>query len=185
MGRSLIEDQVNGAPFSPQSASARNLIALDYGRKRVGVAGCSSDVSVAFGITTLTIDSLRDLLIQLRPILESRQPSEILLGFPMTLNDTPGTLAGEILSLFGLLKDEGYTVHLVDEALSSSRAADLLRQRGKRARKEDHDRAAAAILLQEYLDGKLSPLSEVEISRIENNSIQRARRKPKDKANAT
>lgn len=127
---------------------------------------------MAFGITTLTIENLWDLVIQLKPILESRQTSEILLGFPMTLNDTPGTLAGEILSLFRLLKAEGFTVHLVDEALSSSRAADLLRQRGKRVRKEDHDRAAAAILLQEYLDGRLPPLSEAEISRLETNSAR-------------
>jgi len=145
----------------------RNLIALDYGRRRVGVAGCGGEVSLAFGITTLTIRGLKDLLAQLNPILKERHCREILIGFPLTLGNKPGPLAPEILSLARQLEAEGLTVHLVDEALSSRRAAGILRQRGKRARKGDCDRTSAALLLQEYLDGLLPPISCAEISRLQ------------------
>lgn len=142
-----------------------NCIALDYGRRRVGVAGCVKGVSVAFGITTLIIRDLDDLCKQLDPILKERSIEEIILGFPLTLKDTPGTLKEEVLTLFDQLTDRGFVVRLVDEALSSKKAAGLLRKRKRKSQKEDFDRASAALILQEFLDGKLPPLSIEEISK--------------------
>lgn len=147
--------------------SGRNLIALDYGRRRVGVAGCRAEVPIAFGITTLTVRGLDDLITQLRPILSERAAREIVLGFPLTLGDKPGVLKQEILQLANRFLSEGLVVHLVDEALSSRRAAGILRQRGRRAQKGDCDRASAALILQEFLDGRLPPLSPEEISRMQ------------------
>lgn len=136
----------------------RSLIALDYGRRRVGVAGCKGDHRIAFGITTLQIRDSNDLIAQLLPLLRERSVTEVVIGFPVTLGDKPGTLSKEVLALAGKLKTHGYHVHLVDEALSSLRASEMLRQRGKRTRKEDIDRSSAALILQEYLDGTLPPL---------------------------
>ncbi len=144
--------------------AAKGIIAIDYGRKRVGIAGCQAGISIAFGITTLVIQGLNDLLKQLGPILEERSVSEIVIGFPITLGDKPGTLKDDILKLKERLTAAGYTVCLVDEALSSVKAAGKLRQRGRRAEKGDFDRTAAAIILQEYLDGYLPPLGEEEIN---------------------
>ena len=144
--------------------AAKGIIAIDYGRKRVGIAGCQAEISIAFGITTLVIQGLNDLLKQLEPILEERSVSEIVIGFPITLGDKPGTLKDDVLKFRERLTDEGYIVHLVDEALSSVKAAGKLQQRGRRAKKGDFDRTAAAIILQEYLDGYLPPLSEEEIN---------------------
>jgi putative Holliday junction resolvase len=141
-----------------------DIIALDYGRRRVGVAGCKSGVSIAFGITTLEIKDIRELVDKLQPILEQRTVEEIVMGFPMTLEDKPGTLKLEILKVRELLRERGYKVHLVDEALSSRQAAELLQKRARRAQKQDVDRTAAALILQEYLDGHLPPLSEAEIN---------------------
>lgn len=143
----------------------RNLVALDYGRRRVGVAGCRSDVPIAFGLTTLTIKDPDDLISQLEPILRERSAKEIIVGFPLTLADKPGTLIPEILALTSRLQGRGWQVHLVDEALSSRRADEILQERGRRARKGDRDRASAALILQEFLDGRLPPISEEEIRR--------------------
>ena len=141
-----------------------NLIALDYGRRRVGVAGCTGDVAIAFGITTLIIDSINHLIIQLEPILTERGVRDLIIGFPLTLGDKPGTLKDDILALREQLIKRGYSVRLVDEALSSRRAAELLKERGRRSDKEDFDRAAAALMLQQYLDGELPPLTEKELA---------------------
>ncbi len=139
---------------------------MDYGRRRVGVAGSSSGLNLVFGITTLTITGMADLLRQLEPILQERAVKEIILGFPLTLGNKPGTLTSEVLSLAQALIDRGLVVHLVDEALSSKLAEGVLRQRPGRSRKEDRDRAAAAWLLQEYLAGTLPPLSAAEIKNL-------------------
>jgi putative Holliday junction resolvase len=146
--------------------SLHNYLALDYGRRRVGVAAAEAGISIAFGVTTLLIHNLKDLLSQLEPILQQRQPQTIILGFPLGLEERPGPVAGDILSLRRDLQKAGWAVMLVDEALSSHTAASLLRNRGKRSPKEAVDRSAAAVLLQDYLDGRLSPLPEIEIQQL-------------------
>ncbi len=146
-----------------------NLVSLDYGRRRVGVAGCSGDVPIAFSITTLKIRDLNDLLRQLEPIMKERAATEVLLGVPLTLGNQPGTLTPDILSLSEKLIQRGYRVTLVDEALSSRRAAENLRQRKKRAGKEALDRHSAALILQQYLDGELPPLKVEDLKKSDTN----------------
>jgi putative holliday junction resolvase len=141
-------------------------LALDYGRRRVGVAASEAGISIAFGVTTLLIHGLKDLMGQLEPILKQRRPRTIILGFPVGLEGVPGPVAGEILTLSGCLQNCGWEVVLVDEALSSRKADHLLRSRGRRSSKEAVDRSAAAVLLQEYLDGQLTPLTQAEIQEM-------------------
>jgi putative Holliday junction resolvase len=140
-----------------------NLLAIDYGKRRVGLAVCSAGSTIAFGLTTLTIKGFNDLIAQLKPILVERQVQRIIIGFPLTLSDRAGTIIGDIVYLKQRLQKDGYPVELVDEALSSRRATQLLNLRGKQSSKTDLDRTAAALILQEYLDGSLPPLSEQEI----------------------
>ncbi|MBU1653107.1 Holliday junction resolvase RuvX, partial [bacterium] len=94
----------------------KSYLAIDYGRRRVGIAGCSGDVSIAFGITTLAINGLTDLFNQLQPFLDDRSVTNVVLGFPITLGDKPGMLKSEVLAVAEKLQERGYTVHLVDEA---------------------------------------------------------------------
>jgi putative Holliday junction resolvase len=157
----------NSEPIS--QAGSFGYLALDYGRRRVGVAAAEAGISIAFGVTTLLIRSLNDLAGQLEPILKQRQPRTIILGFPLGLEGRPGPVAGEILTLARRLQNNGWAVALVDEALSSRKAGHLLRSRGRRSSKEAVDRSAAAVLLQEYLDGQLVPLTEAEIQDLSTN----------------
>jgi putative Holliday junction resolvase len=150
----------------PRGKARDSILALDYGRRRVGIAGCSGDVSIAFGIDTLIIDGLDDLMEQLIPIIRQRSISGIIVGFPITLGDKPGSLTEEIFALVRRLEEHGLSVLLVDEALSSRRASSILRQRGRSSRKEDRDRASAAVILQDFLDGHLPPLTSVDIERL-------------------
>ncbi|MCX6639224.1 MAG: Holliday junction resolvase RuvX [bacterium] len=142
-----------------------NLLAIDYGKRRVGLAVCSAGSTIAFGLTTLTIKGFNDLIAQLKPILDERQVQRVVVGIPLTLSDRPGTIIGDIVYLKQRLQNDGYPVELVDEALSSRRAMNLLNLRGRQSSKTDLDRTAAALILQEYLDGSLPPLSEQEIER--------------------
>lgn len=142
-------------------------MALDYGRRRVGVAASEAGLDIAFGLTTLLIRGLNDLLAQLEPILAERQPGEIVIGLPLGLEGKPGPVTVDILNLARRLEQRGFPVVLVDEALSSRKAGELLRQRKKRSQKQDVDRTSAALFLQEYLDGLLPPLTADEIRTLQ------------------
>jgi len=147
----------------------KNYLAIDYGKRRVGIAGCVGEVKIAFGITTIIINGMPDLLQQLQPILDKRNISDVVLGFPITLGDKPGSLKSEILELANLLQERNYVVHLVDEAMSSEKASQKLRERGKSSPKASIDRAAAALFLQEFIDGELIEYSIEEILKKSNN----------------
>jgi len=147
-----------------RKSGSKGIVALDYGRRRVGVAYAAPDVAIAFGWTTLTIRGARDLWEQLQRLLGERSADQVVIGLPVTLGDRPGALCAEILRLSERLEEAGYQVLLVDEALSSRRAADLQRQQGGRRPRAALDRTAAALLLQEYLDGLLPEFSQPEIA---------------------
>jgi putative transcription antitermination factor YqgF len=129
------------------------------------VAASETGISIAFGLTTLAIRGLNDLLQQLEPIMAERRPGAVVIGVPLGLEGKPGPVTSDILALARRLEQKGLAVILVDEALSSRKAGEVLRQRGKRSQKEDVDRASAAILLQEYLDGLLPPLTEEDLQK--------------------
>jgi len=144
----------------------RRIIAIDYGRRRVGVAASQDEIGIAFGLDTLIIDHADEILAGILSILTERDSREAVMGLPISLGDRPGELCGEIIALAEALQGRGVVVHLVDEALSSKTAGALLRQRGRRQSKENQDRAAAAFLLQEYLDGRLPEFSREQIEKI-------------------
>ena len=144
----------------------RRIIAIDYGRRRVGVAVSQDEIGIAFGLDTLILDHPHEILPGILNILTERGSREVVLGLPISLGDRPGELCGEIIVLAEALQGRGIVVHLVDEALSSKTAGVMLRQRGRRPSKEDRDRASAAFLLQEYLDGRLPEFSREHIEKI-------------------
>jgi putative holliday junction resolvase len=146
---------------------SQNLLAIDYGRRRVGIAGNARGSSIAFGITTLVIKGLNDLWEQLEPILKERKIDRIILGLPITLADNAGPIVEDIFYLRNCLLERGYSIDLVDEALSSSDASKLLAFRGRKTKKTDVDRTAAAVFLQAYLNGTLLPLTPKEIEKYQ------------------
>ena len=146
--------------------SGRNIVAIDYGRRRVGVAASQDEIGIAFGLDTLIIDHPDEIIPGILNLLTERDSREVVLGLPISLGDRPGELCGEIMALAEALQGQGVVVHLVDEALSSKTAGAMLRRRGRRPSKEDRDRAAAALLLQEFLDGRLPEFSREQIEKI-------------------
>jgi putative Holliday junction resolvase len=81
----------------------------------------------------------------------------IVVGLPLRLDGTPNEQTAHARALAAeLTRMTGRTVVLQDERLTSREAESRLavRERDWRARKKRLDAAAAAVMLQEYLDGK-------------------------------
>ncbi len=143
----------------PLSASASvdqgspRILAIDYGRRRLGLA-----VSDALGLTAqplavLERTSRRHDLRRLREIARKHRVARVLVGHPLGLEGTPGPMAQEAARFAARIKKElGLPVELVDERLSSWEAAQVpstTHHRGKRAAPIDH--LAAAVILRDYL----------------------------------
>jgi putative Holliday junction resolvase len=131
------------------------ILAVDYGTKRVGLALSDPTRTLASGLPTLERRPRQPLPEVIARLVERHAVGEVLVGLPLEADGTVGERARTVERFAEALRARvSVPVTLVDERLSTVRAYELLRERGKRARagKTHADRVSAAILLQGYLD---------------------------------
>jgi len=138
------------------------IIGLDVGERRIGVAVSDPSGTLARPVTTLRTSGLDGdaLQVSLNEItrLAADDPLEaIVVGLPRRLDGSPNAMTPRVERFAERLRDRaGVAVTLQDERLTSVEAESRLAVREKdwRARKDQLDAAAAAIILQDYLDSR-------------------------------
>ena len=134
------------------------MLGLDYGAKTVGVA-----VSDPLRLTAQSLETirrkdeshLRATLRRIREIADSYGVTEIVLGLPLNMDDSPGERAVLTLEFRDILERRlGIPVHMTDERLTSVEAEEAMSLAGIgiREQKKYVDRVAAAIILQDWLN---------------------------------
>lgn len=133
---------------------AGRVLALDLGQARIGVAISDPDRRVAVPVGTVRTGAPADLK-AIAALVREHGVVEIVVGHPVHMSGRRGEAADHAerfaQALRGLL---GLPVHLQDERLSTVEAGRRLAGAGVRgrARREVVDQAAAALILQAYLD---------------------------------
>jgi putative Holliday junction resolvase len=131
------------------------ILALDLGKRRIGLALSDPFRITAQGIKTLERIRIREDLGYLAALIAEHGVTEILLGFPLHMSGDEGRQATYVRE-FGerLEKYTSVPVKLWDERLTTVEAQRVLRSSGasieKRARSVDQ--LSAVILLTSYLD---------------------------------
>jgi putative Holliday junction resolvase len=140
---------------SKSETSAMRILAVDYGRKRIGLA-----LSDELGLTAqplLTLERLnrRDDLRRLREICARHDVAHILVGHPVHMTGEAGEMAAEAARFAARLSKElRIETELIDERLTSWEAKRSVAEANspKRRKGEAIDAIAAAILLRDYLE---------------------------------
>lgn len=131
-------------------------MALDYGQKRIGLAISDELLLTARPLATLVRRNRRDDLRRLRELARAEGVARIIVGHPLNLDGTAGSMAAEAARFaLRLQKELGLPVELADERLSTWEAARTLketRSRGKSPAKADD--VAAAVILRQYLQSR-------------------------------
>lgn len=131
------------------------ILALDLGRKRIGLAVSDLLGITAQGLPTLQRVNLRTDLAALGQLVEEQQVALLLMGNPLHMSGDESR-QGAYTREFGerLAKHTGVEIRYWDERLTSVEAGRVLRSSGisieKRAKAVD--RLSAVILLESYLD---------------------------------
>lgn len=132
------------------------LMAIDYGRVRIGIAVCDE-----LGITTRPLGFIRrENDVQVARVLAQlakREGSEaFVIGLPLHENGKAGGNVRWVRDFIKeLTKQCSLPIHEIDERYSSSEAEEALRAEGKwPAAFGEVDSRAAAIVLRRYLDGE-------------------------------
>jgi putative Holliday junction resolvase len=128
-------------------------LAIDYGTKRVGLALTDPLKMIAQPFMTLENNSL--LFSEIKKIVQEKNVSRIILGFPLQLNGLVGQAAQTVEKFSTELKQTIPEVEiiLVDERLTTAEAQKRMIETDARrsTRKQNIDQTAAALLLQNYL----------------------------------
>jgi putative Holliday junction resolvase len=158
-------------PETPLDRCVKNckpgrILALDYGRARIGLALADAETALAQPLGTLDRINRNEDMRRLRELVREHDVMQIVVGLPLRLDGTRGDMAHEA-ARFGqrVHKQFGLPVEMVDERLTSWEAERLLeeqqgrtihdassRKRKKENEKPGVDAIAAALILKEYLD---------------------------------
>jgi putative Holliday junction resolvase len=167
---------------SKNQAKPATILALDYGRARIGLAIADAQVRLAKPLATLERINRNEDMRRLRELAHEQGVTQIIVGLPLRLDGSHGEMAEEA-SRFAerVRKQIGVPVEMVDERLTSWEAQRLLEEQGGRPMNppartgpgKDLDRPkrkpkmegkltvdalAAAVILKEYLQRSLSEM---------------------------
>jgi putative Holliday junction resolvase len=140
------------------------VLGIDFGRRRVGLAISDPSGTLARPLTTLTVTSAADAVKRVmaevtRLASEDDGLAAIVVGMPARLDGSPALetpYAAEFIA--ALQRRTSLPIVGGDERLTSREAESRLAvgERDWRVRKKKLDAAAAAIILQDYLDHRTS-----------------------------
>jgi putative holliday junction resolvase len=172
--------QVTQLPASTNQARRATILALDYGRARIGVAIADAETRLPKPLATLERINRNEDMRRLRELAREQGVTQIIVGLPLRLDGSHGEMAEEA-SRFGerVRKQTGVPVEMVDERLTSWEAERLLEEQGGRVMKAPArgvpgkdgekpprktkveglltvDALAATVLLKDYLEQQLS-----------------------------
>lgn len=148
------------------------IVGLDAGERRIGVAMSDGTGTLARPVGTLHPSALDERAVEMASDEIARLAAEeggvdgIVVGLPRRLDGSPNDMTRKVTAFAERLHaSTGLPVTLQDERLTSREAESrlALREKDWRARKAKIDAAAAAIILQDYLDtrpGRPVPVSE-------------------------
>ncbi len=136
------------------------VMGVDYGRKRVGIALSDPTGTLASPLETLTRRAgKRPPVAAIGRVADREGVEHVVLGLPLELDGTENDWCREVRD-FGeaLAARLNLPLTFIDERLSSVRAEEAMRAAGSsKAMRRDKglvDSAAAAVILQSFLDGE-------------------------------
>jgi putative Holliday junction resolvase len=133
------------------------IMAIDYGRKRVGIAVTDELQIIASGLTTVPA---HEIMVFLRSYMKQEKVDTIVVGEPRQMNNQPSESLQYIIPFVQRLKKEfpEIPVEMVDERFTSKMAFQTMIDGGlkkkDRQNKELVDNISAAIILQSYLSSR-------------------------------
>ena len=151
--------------MAPKAATAGKILAVDYGRARIGLAVAESVRGIAQPLATLRRINRNEDMRRLRELVRDNAVKLILVGLPLRLDGSRGEMAEETERFAQRVRKQiGVAVEMADERLTSWEAQRMLEEEfGRKSKQIDSaskkkdsekitvDSVAATIILREHL----------------------------------
>jgi len=135
------------------------IAAIDFGRRRLGIAAADPYGIVAYPAGVIQRHSLKRDLAALSARLKELEASRIIVGLPLNMDGTAGPAARAAEQFAQHLRAAtGLEVELHDERLSTFEAEERLKTTSKRGRRRAMvDAVAAVVILESWLEAQRYP----------------------------
>tara|TARA_B100001146_G_C15765990_1_gene257937 strand:- start:20 stop:436 length:417 start_codon:yes stop_codon:yes gene_type:complete len=133
----------------------KRILGLDHGDRRIGLALSDPLQIIAKPFETIDLKFAKNIFDLLNSIIKEQNVEKIIVGYPITLKNKFSIQTKKVLKFVELLKKNvQIEVKLYDERLTSQIAQKSLIMQGVKTghNKDDVDKTAAAVFLQNYLD---------------------------------
>ncbi|HYD22948.1 MAG TPA: Holliday junction resolvase RuvX [Flavipsychrobacter sp.] len=133
------------------------VLALDYGRKRTGIAVTDPLQIIATGLET--VDS-NELIGYLKKYMQKEEVEKVIIGYPLNFDDTPTDATPLVDKFIGKFQNvfKELPIQKWDERLTSKMASEAISQMGLKKKDRENkaliDTVSAVIILQEYLESR-------------------------------
>lgn len=137
-------------------------LGIDYGARRIGLS-YGDELGVATPLPALTDVDPAKRWSGLVAVVAQRRITDLVIGYPLNMDDTAGFKAKEVDAFAARLRAETkLPVHLVDERLTSYEAESTIAKSKRRDVRASGviDSRAATIILQDFLNQKFPPALE-------------------------
>lgn len=161
-----MQEMPTDAQMPTRGNTAGSVLALDYGRARIGLAIAEAETGIARPLLTLERINRNEDMRRLRELAREHGVRQIVVGLPLRLDGTRGEMAEEATRFAARLRKQlSLPVDMLDERLTSWEAERLLEEQsgrvlheakthgvGARPARASVDAVAAAVILKEYLE---------------------------------
>lgn len=133
------------------------ILAIDYGKVRTGIAVTDDMQIIASGLTTVETPKLIDFL---KKYFSENSVDEVVIGLPTDLKGNMSDIETEIQKFILVFEKEfsDKKINRLDERFTSKMASFFISQSGKNKKQRQEkgliDKVSATILLQNFLDQK-------------------------------
>lgn len=133
------------------------VLALDYGKKRTGIAVTDPLQIIATGLETVDTN---ELIGYLKKYMQQEEVEKVLIGYPLNFDDTPTDATPLVDKFIGKFRNvfKELPIEKWDERMTSQMASRAIAEMGlgKKARENKAliDTISAVIILQEYLESR-------------------------------
>ncbi len=126
-----------------------NILGIDYGEKRIGLALADLEAGIATPYLTLENKGWQEVYRELQKIMSQEDVENIVVGLPLSLSGEESAQTEEAKKFYEFLKNIlPIPVALEDERLTSKQVDSM----SKKLRRVDRDAVAAMLILQTFID---------------------------------
>ncbi len=130
--------------------ASKNIVWLDVGEKRIGVAGADTSVRIAVPFETIEVDGNE--IKAITDIIITEMASVLVVGYPRNQSGEPTAQTRYVEAFTQRLEHIAVKIEFQDESLTSVMAEQQLVGYKRPYTKADIDAQAASIILQDYLE---------------------------------